>query len=101
MTDYYIIHETPFGTERSLYQKVERRMAENDQELADRCHAIIDEAKKQYLGNFFFTDDDSLHLTAFSACLSYLAVSKNFVSRCISSFSVQILSQQHHHTPHH
>ena len=35
-------------------------MAENDQELADRCHAIIDEAKKQYLGNFFFTDDTCL-----------------------------------------
>ena len=35
-------------------------MAENDQELADRCHAIIDEAKKQYLGNFFFTDDTGL-----------------------------------------
>ena len=60
MTDYYIIHETPFGTERSLYKKVERRMAENDQELADRCHAIIDKAKKQYLGNFFFTDDTCL-----------------------------------------
>ena len=60
MTDYYIIHETPFETERSLYQKVERRMAENHQEIADRCHAIIDEAKKQYLGNFFFTDDTVL-----------------------------------------
>ena len=30
------------------------------QEIADRCHAIIDEAKKQYLGNFFFTDDTGL-----------------------------------------
>ena len=63
MTDYYINHETPFGTERSLYQKVERHMAENDQELANRCHAIIDEAKKQYLGNFFFSDDTYLDTT--------------------------------------
>ena len=63
MTDYYIIHETPFGTERSLYQKVERRMAENDQELADRCNAIIEQVKKQYLGNFFFADDTYLETT--------------------------------------
>ncbi len=55
-----IIHETPFGTERSLYQKVERRMAENHQEIADRCHAIIEQAEKQYLGKFFFTDDTGL-----------------------------------------
>ena len=63
MTDYYIIHETPFGTERSLYQKVERRMAENDQELADRCNAIIQQVEKQYLGNFFFADDTYLETT--------------------------------------
>ena len=63
MTDYYIIHETPFGTERSFYQKVERRMAENDQELADRCNAIIEQVKKQYLGNFFFADDTYLEKT--------------------------------------
>ena len=63
MTDYYIIHETPFGTERSLYQKVERRMAENDQELADRCNSIIEQVKKQYLGNFFFADDTYLETT--------------------------------------
>ena len=60
MTNYYIIHETPFGTERSLYQKVERHMAENDQELANRCHAIIEKAQKQHIGKFFFTDDTGL-----------------------------------------
>ena len=63
MTDYYIIHETPFGTERSLYQKVERRIDENDQELADRCNAIIRKVEKQYLGNFFFADDTYLETT--------------------------------------
>ena len=60
MTDYYIIHETLFGTERSLYQKVERRMAENHQEIADRCYAIIKKAQKQHIGKFFFTDDTGL-----------------------------------------
>ena len=38
-------------------------MAENDQELADRCHAIIEQVKKQYLGNFFFADDTYLETT--------------------------------------
>ena len=35
-------------------------MAENDQELADRCHAIIKKAQKQHIGKFFFTDDTGL-----------------------------------------
>ena len=60
MTDYYIIHQTVFGTKSSLYQKVERRMAENHQEIADRCHAIIEKAEKQFIGKFFFTDDTGL-----------------------------------------
>ena len=63
MTDYYIIHETPFGTERSIYQKVERRMAETHQEIADRCHAIIEKVEKQYLGNFFIADWTYLETT--------------------------------------
>ena len=61
MTDYYIIQE--IFNNRTLYQKVERRMAENDQELADRCNAIIEQVKKQYLGNFFFADDTYLETT--------------------------------------
>lgn len=63
MTDYYIIHETVFGTERSIYQKVERRMAETHQEIADRCHAIIEKVEKQYLGNFFIADWTYLETT--------------------------------------
>ena len=63
MTDYYIIHETPFGTERSIYQKVERRMAETHQEIADRCHAIIEKVEKQHLGNFFIADWTYLETT--------------------------------------
>ena len=63
MTDYYIIHETPFGTERSISQKVERRMAETHQEIADRCHAIIEKVEKQYLGNFFIADWTYLETT--------------------------------------
>ena len=58
MTDYYIIQE--IFDNRTLYQRVERRMAENHQELADRCHAIIEKAQKQHIGKFFFTDDTGL-----------------------------------------
>ena len=35
-------------------------MAENHQEIADRCHAIIEKAEKQFIGKFFFTDDTGL-----------------------------------------
>lgn len=58
MTDYYIIQE--IFDNRTLYQRVERRMAENHQEIADRCHAIIEKAQKQHIGKFFFTDDTGL-----------------------------------------
>ena len=41
MNNYYIVKHQQ-GSESKLIQIVERRMAELDNELANRCHKIID-----------------------------------------------------------
>ena len=41
MNNYYIVKHQQ-GSESRLIQIVERRMAELDNELANRCHKIID-----------------------------------------------------------
>ena len=52
MTDFYIIHETPFGTERSLYQKVERRMAEIIKKLLIDVMQLLSKLKNNISVNF-------------------------------------------------
>jgi len=45
MNNYYIVKHQQ-GSESRLIQIVERRMAELDNELANRCHKIIDSIRQ-------------------------------------------------------
>ena len=63
MNSYYIVKHWQDGESR-LIQTVERRMAELDNELADRCHKIIDSIRP--VGSdarYCFYDRESLKAT--------------------------------------
>ena len=63
MNNFYIVKHWQDGESR-LIQTVERRMAELDNELADRCHKIIDSIRP--VGSdarYCFYDRESLEAT--------------------------------------
>ena len=63
MNNYYIVKHQQ-GSESRLIQIVERRMAELDNELANRCHKIIDSIRPVGSdADYCFYDRDCLKQT--------------------------------------